>query len=62
LQIPVEWLPVSSGARIAMNSGTENLDATARMVRRIVTFTQAGGVIHIIVAGSTWGRKATLTP
>jgi hypothetical protein len=48
-QLPVEWVPVSSGARIAMDSGTENLDATARVVRRIVTFTQAGGVIHIIV-------------
>ena len=34
--IPVEWIPVSSGARIAMDSGTENLDATARVVRRIV--------------------------
>ena len=44
LRLPVEWVPVSSGARIAMDSGTENLDATARVVRRIVTFTQAGGV------------------
>ena len=34
--VPVEWMPVSSGARIAMDSGTENLDATARVVRRIV--------------------------
>ena len=34
-----EWIPVSSGARIAMDSGTENLDATARVVRRIVEFT-----------------------
>ena len=40
--LPVEWIPVSSGARIAMDSGTENLDATARVVRRIVTFTQDG--------------------
>ena len=38
---PVEWVPISSGARIAMDSGTENLDATARVVRRIVEFTQA---------------------
>ncbi len=66
LQIPVEWLPVSSGARIAMDSGTENLDATARVVRRIVTFTQGGGVIHIIVTGvnvgaqSYWDSLATM--
>ena len=65
-KLPVEWLPVSSGARIAMDSGTENLDATARVVRRIVTFTQNGGVIHLIVAGvnvgaqSYWNALATM--
>ena len=66
LELPVEWVPISSGARIAMDSGTENLDATARVVRRIVTFTQAGGVIHIIVSGvnvgaqSYWNALATM--
>jgi acetyl-CoA carboxylase carboxyltransferase component len=66
LSLPVEWLPVSSGARVAMNSGTENMDATARVVRRIVTFTQAGGAIHLIVAGvnvgaqSYWDALATM--
>jgi len=64
--IPVEWVPVSSGARIAMDSGTENLDATARVARRIVTFTQTGGVIHLIVHGvnvgaqSYWNALATM--
>ena len=24
LKLPVEWLPISSGAKIAMSSGTEN--------------------------------------
>jgi acetyl-CoA carboxylase carboxyltransferase component len=56
--IPVEWIPVSSGARIAMDSGTENLDATARAVHRIVTFTQAGGVIHLIVHGVNVGAQS----
>jgi acetyl/propionyl-CoA carboxylase alpha subunit/acetyl-CoA carboxylase carboxyltransferase component len=66
LSLPVEWLPVSSGARIAMDSGTENLDSTARVVRRIVTFTQRGGAIHMIVAGvnvgaqSYWDALATM--
>ena len=66
LRLPVEWVPISSGARIAMDSGTENLDATARVVRRIVTFTQAGGVIHLIVQGvnvgaqSYWNALATM--
>jgi acetyl-CoA carboxylase carboxyltransferase component len=58
LGVPLEWLAVSSGARIAMDSGTENLDATARVVRRIVTFTQAGGVVNVIVAGVNIGAQA----
>jgi len=66
LSLPVEWVPVSAGAKIAMDSGTENLDAIARVVRRIVTFTQAGGVIHVIVTGvnvggqSYWDSLATM--
>lgn len=58
LSLPVEWLPVSSGAKIAMDSGTENLDATARVVRRIVTFTQGGGDIHLIVQGMNVGAQS----
>ncbi len=58
LSLPVEWVPVSAGARIAMDSGTENLDATARVVRRIVTFTQAGGVIHLLVNGVNVGAQS----
>lgn len=64
--LPVEWIPVSAGARIAMDSGTENLDATARVVRRIVTFTQGGGTIHVVVGGvnvgaqSYWDALATM--
>ncbi len=58
LSLPAEWVPVSSGARIARESGTENLDATARVVRRIVTFTQAGGAIHLIVAGINVGAQS----
>ncbi|MSP92867.1 MAG: hypothetical protein EXR79_13855 [Myxococcales bacterium] len=64
--LPVEWVPVSSGARIAMDSGTENLDWTARVLRRIVTFTRSGGVVHVLVAGtcvgaqSYWNAMATM--
>ena len=57
-QLPVEWVAVSSGARIAMDSGTENLDATARVVRRIVTFTDGGGEINVIVAGVNVGAQS----
>src|SRR5439155_1523736 len=58
LRLPVEWIPVSSGARIAIDSGTENLDATARVVRRIITFTEGGGVIHVIVYGVNVGAQS----
>ena len=65
-RIPVEWLPISAGARIDMDSGTENLDWTAATLRRIIEFTQAGGEINVIVAGinvgaqSYWNAEATM--
>ncbi len=64
--LPVEWLPVSAGARIDMESGTENLDWTAATLKRIVEFTQAGGEINIVVSGinvgaqSYWNAEATM--
>jgi len=57
-QLPVEWVAVSSGARISLESGTENLDATARVVRRLVTFTDADGEVHLIVAGVNVGAQS----
>ncbi len=65
-RLPLEWVPISAGARIAMDSGTENLDATARVARCIITFTERGGVIHLIVYGvnvgaqSYWNALATM--
>jgi len=56
--IPVERVPVSSGAAVKMDSGTENLDATARVVRKIIRFTQAGGAIHLIVSGINVGAQS----
>jgi acetyl-CoA carboxylase carboxyltransferase component len=64
--LPAEWIPISSGARIDMDSGTENLDWTAAVLRRIIEFTQAGGEINIIVSGinvgaqSYWNAEATM--
>ncbi|MFW5689971.1 MAG: carboxyl transferase domain-containing protein, partial [Spirochaetota bacterium] len=64
--LPVEWIPISSGARIDMESGTENLDWTAAVLRRIIEFTQGGGEINIIVSGinvgaqSYWNAEATM--
>lgn len=64
--LPVEWCALSAGARIAMDSGTENLDWTARVLRRLIEFTEGGGVVHIIVTGvnvgaqSYWNAEATM--
>jgi acetyl/propionyl-CoA carboxylase alpha subunit/acetyl-CoA carboxylase carboxyltransferase component len=64
--VPVEWFAVSAGAKIAMDSGTENLDWTARVLRRLIEFTQAGGEVNVIVYGinvgaqSYWNAEATM--
>ena len=66
LGVPVEWFALSAGARISMDSGTENMDWVARALRRIVTFTQAGGEINVVVAGINvgaqpyWNAEATM--
>ncbi len=66
MRVPVEWFALSAGARISMTSGTENMDWVAAALRRIVTFTQAGGEINIVVAGITvgaqpyWNAEATM--
>ncbi len=57
LEVPVEWFAVSSGAKIAMDSGTENMDWVAAALRRIVHFTQAGGEINVIVSGINVGAQ-----
>ena len=66
LQVPVEWFALSAGARISMDSGTENMDWVAAALRRIVEFTQDGGEINIVVAGINvgaqpyWNAEATM--
>ncbi|WP_018681343.1 carboxyl transferase domain-containing protein [Actinokineospora enzanensis] len=65
-RVPVEWYALSSGARISMTSGTENMDWVAAALKRIVEFTQAGGEINIVVAGINvgaqpyWNAEATM--
>jgi len=66
LGVPVEWYALSAGARISMDSGTENMDWVARALKRIVEFTQAGGEINVVVAGINvgaqpyWNAEATM--
>ena len=55
--LPVEWVAVSSG-RIDWDSGTENLDWTAKVLRKIITFTQDGGEINLLVPGICVGAQA----
>src|ERR1700722_15164848 len=64
--VPLEWFALSAGARISMESGTENMDWVAAALKRIVGFTQAGGEINIVVAGINvgaqpyWNAEATM--
>jgi acetyl/propionyl-CoA carboxylase alpha subunit/acetyl-CoA carboxylase carboxyltransferase component len=57
LGVPCEWFALSSGAKIAMDSGTENMDWVAAALRRIVRFTQAGGEINVVVSGVNVGAQ-----
>ncbi len=66
LQVPVEWFALSSGARIAWDSGTENMDWIAAVLRGLVEFTQAGGEVNVVVTGINvgaqpyWDAEATM--
>jgi acetyl/propionyl-CoA carboxylase alpha subunit/acetyl-CoA carboxylase carboxyltransferase component len=57
MQVPVEWLAVSAGAKISMDSGTENMDWISRVLRRLITFTQARGEVNVVVAGINVGAQ-----
>ncbi len=66
LGVPLEWFAVSSGAKISMSSGTENMDWIARVLRRLIERTQAGGEVNVIVNGINvgaqpyWNAEATM--
>jgi acetyl/propionyl-CoA carboxylase alpha subunit/acetyl-CoA carboxylase carboxyltransferase component len=66
MRVPVEWLAVSAGAKISMDSGTENMDWISRVLRRLIEFTQARGEVNVLVAGINvgaqpyWNAEATM--
>ena len=66
LGVPLEWVAISAGARIAWDSGTENMDWCAAVVARLITFTQRGGQVVVVVSGinvgaqSYWNAEATM--
>jgi acetyl-CoA carboxylase carboxyltransferase component len=66
MRVPVDWFALSAGARISMDSGTENMDWVAAALKRIINFTQDGGEINVVVAGINvgaqpyWNAEATM--
>lgn len=65
-RVPLEWFPISAGAKISMDSGVENMDWIARVLRRLVEFTQAGGEVNLVINGVNvgaqpyWNAEATM--
>lgn len=66
IDAPIEWFAISAGAKVAMDSGTENMDWISRVLRRIIEVTQAGREINIVVTGINvgaqpyWNAEATM--
>ena len=66
MRIPLEWFTLSAGAKISMESGVENMDWIAKVLRRLIEFTQAGCEVNLIVNGINvgaqpyWNAEATM--
>ncbi len=64
--VPVEWFPISAGAKISMDSGVENMDWIARVLRRLIEYTQEGGEVNLLINGINvgaqpyWNAEATM--
>jgi len=66
MRVPIEWFPISAGAKISMESGVENMDWIAHVLRRLVEFTQVGGEVNLVINGINvgaqpyWNAEATM--
>ncbi len=66
LDVPVEWFTLSAGAKIAMQSGTENMDWVAAVLKGLIDFTQDGREVNVVVCGINvgaqpyWNAEATM--
>ncbi len=66
MRVPLEWFALSAGAKISMESGTENMDWISQVLRRLVLFTQAGHEVNVVVSGINvgaqpyWNAEATM--
>ncbi len=64
--VPLEWFPISAGAKISMESGVENMDWIASVLRRLVEFTQKDGEVNLVINGINvgaqpyWNAEATM--
>ena len=64
--LPLEWFTLSAGAKISMESGVENMDWIAKVLRRLIEFTQAGCEVNLVVNGINvgaqpyWNAEATM--
>ena len=64
--VPLEWFALSAGAKISMQSGVENMDWIARVLRRLIEFTQSGGEVNLLIDGINvgaqpyWNAEATM--
>ena len=64
--VPLEWFPISAGAKISMDSGVENMDWIARSCAGWCEFTQAGGEVNLVINGINvgaqpyWNAEATM--
>ncbi len=65
-RIPLEWFTLSAGAKISMDSGVENMDWIAKVLRALINFTQSGGEVNLLVNGINvgaqpyWNAEATM--
>lgn len=65
-RLPLEWFALSAGAKISMESGAENMDWIALVLRRLIELTRAGGEANIVVTGINvgaqpyWNAEATM--
>ncbi len=66
MRVPLEWFTLSAGAKISMDSGVENMDWIARVLRALIEFTQVGGEVNLVVNGINvgaqpyWNAEATM--
>ena len=66
MRVPLEWFTLSAGAKISMESGVENMDWIAGVLRELINFTQAGGEVNLLVNGINvgaqpyWNAEATM--